>query len=268
MSAERPSRHLDRSQLPEEFTPDTVRAMGMRTARLLARPHNGILTPTEQRQFDDALRQVMQGSTDRLGRSFGRSQPPGSLELDPNLRRSYQRTQRRLEAQAERARRAFPQLTDDWDGGALPAGPTDVGDAVAHDGPADELSVDRTDEVPVGSVAADETEDAGDGTDGDDVSIGAFEAEITQTSDMMDILEQIAGIQEQQLEHQRSQLLSETRQLFFALAVSVAVIIAGIAPLVAASPHERRLILLWTAVVCTVAGCVYAAVRAIQSRPD
>ena len=51
-------------------------------------------------------------------------------------------------------------------------------------------------------------------------------------------------MQQQQLEHQRSQLLSETRGLFFALAVSVAVIIAGVAPLVEASSEDRRLILI------------------------
>jgi hypothetical protein len=75
-----------------------------------------------------------------------------------------------------------------------------------------------------------------------------------------------AKIQQQQLEHQRSQLLSETRGIFFALAVSVAVIIAGIAPLVEASADDRRLILLWTALVCVLAGLGYAAVRSFQAR--
>jgi hypothetical protein len=245
MPTDRPSRRLDRSQLPDEFSPETVRAMGMRTARLLARPGNGILTPSEQQAFNEALREVMQSSTDRLGRSFGREHRSDSLDLDPDLRRSYLRTQRRLDLQAARARKAFPQLTDDW--GVDEPG-TDAGEAGTE------------------VTAADETKDDSDG--GDDVSIGTFEAEIAQTSDMMEILEQIAGLQQQQLEHQRSQLLSETRGLFFGFAVSVAVIVAGVAPVVEASPHERRVILLWTAALCIVAGCVYAAVRARQSRPD
>ena len=84
----------------------------------------------------------------------------------------------------------------------------------------------------------------------EDVSLGTFETEIEQTSDTLEILEQIALVQQQQLEHQRSQLLSETRGVFFALAVSVAVIVAGVAPLVEASSDDRRLILIWTAVVC------------------
>ncbi len=89
----------------------------------------------------------------------------------------------------------------------------------------------------------------------DDVTIETFEAEVAQTSDMMDIPRADRGIQEQQLEHQTScRCSARPRGLFFALAVSVAVIVAGAAPLVEATPHERRSILLWTAVVRAVAG--------------
>lgn len=250
------SRRIDRSQLPDEFTPDTVRRMGMRTARLLAHPNNGVLAPEEQAAFDRAFREVMQDSVDRLGRSVGRSRrmpPPGA---DPELRRSYLRTQQRLDAQAERARQAFPQLTEGWTLPELdePAAPEVVDPPLPVDGP--------TAGEPLGTDAAPDDEP------GTDVSIGAFESEIEQTSDTLEILEQIAGIQRQQLEHQRSQLLSETRGLFFALAVSVAVIVAGVAPLVEASPHDRRLILLWTAAICAVGGLGYAAVRTLQSRSD
>ncbi|CAN5596240.1 hypothetical protein BH10ACT1_BH10ACT1_17530 [soil metagenome] len=219
----------------------------MRTARLLSRPGNGVLSPTEQQAFDAALREVMKASTDRLGRSFGRGRPTGPPDVDPELRRSYQRAQRRLEAQAARARQAFPQLTDAWDTDE-PVAPAEVVEPVVD-----------PEVTPTGDAEAD---------GGDDVSIGTFEAEVAQTSDMMDVLEQIAGIQQQQLDHQRKQLLSETRGVFFALAVSVAVIVAGVAPLVEASPHDRRVILLTTAIVCTIAGCGYAAVRAFQSRSD
>jgi hypothetical protein len=231
--------------------------MDVRTARLLARPDNGILTADEQRAFDAALREVLQRSTDRLGRTVGRKQRRGPADVDPELRRSYLRTQGRLAAQAAMARQAFPQLTDDWD--------VDAGEVDAATGTTTGAATGDRDETPPRVEALAAGEDAG--LD-DEVSIGTFEAEVTQTSDMMDVLEQIAGIQRQQLEHQRSQLLAETRGVFFALAVSVAVIVAGIAPLVEASADDRRLILIWTAVVCTLAGCVYAAVRAIQSRGD
>ena len=228
---------IDRSQLPDEFTPETVRRLGFRTARVLADPGNGILSADEQAAFDRALREVMQGSGDRLGRT--RRIP---TDVDPQLRRSYLRTQQRLEAQAQRARRAFPQLAGDW----RPDDPARGDEPRPVDEP-----------TPVEAEAAEP-----------DVSIGAFEDDIEQTSDTLEILEQIAGIQRQQLEHQRSQLLSETRGLFFALAVSVAVIVGGVAPLVEASPHDRRLILLWTAAICAVGGLAYAAVRAVQGRSD
>ncbi|HWJ98351.1 MAG TPA: hypothetical protein VNQ33_09335 [Acidimicrobiales bacterium] len=251
------SRRIDRSQLPGEFTPETVRRLGMRTARALAHPDNGVLTPEEQVAFDRVLREVMQESAERLGRSVGRSRRPPPPDADPHLRRSYLRTQQRLDAQAERARQAFPQLAGGWADPAPPARPVDGA-------PVGAAPVDPA--RPVGGVEA-----AADGAADDEVSVGAFEHEIEQTSDTLEILEQIAGIQQQQLEHQRSQLLSETRGLFFALAVSVAVIIAGVAPLVSASPHDRRSILAWTAIVCAVGGVAYAIVRSVQAkagRPD
>ena len=80
------------------------------------------------------------------------------------------------------------------------------------------------------------------------------------------MLERIASLQQQQLEHQESKLLSETRGLFFAFLVSVAVIIAGVAPLVDAEPHERILIVVWTVAVTAVAGLAYGLVRWIQMK--
>jgi hypothetical protein len=60
-------------------------------------------------------------------------------------------------------------------------------------------------------------------------------------------------------------VLRDVRGIFFALIVSVAVIIAGVAPLVEADAHDRRLIALWTLVVCVVTGVGYATVRSTQS---
>ena len=247
MPPERRSRRLDRSKLPDEFTPETVRAIDIRTARLLSRPNNGVLTADEQAAFDRALRQVMQDTTDRLGKTLGSMRHAGQPDFDPDLWRSYLRTKHRLNAQAERARQAFPQLTEGWE--------LDEGTA---SGPAEATEVEI--EAP--------GDDGHDEGDDEDVSLGTFETEIEQTSDTLEILEQIALVQRQQLEHQRSQLLSETRGVFFALAVSLAVIVAGVAPLVEATSEDRRLILIWTSVVCVIAGVGYAAVRAVQSRTD
>ncbi len=226
---------LTRADLPEVLTPDTVRRMDMRTVRRLSRPGNGVLSADDQRAFDEALRQVMQGTTDRLDQTLRRARPTGPpVDLDPELRRSYMRTRARLATQARRTQENFPQLTSEW---GVPTEPADPPPA----------------------------EVTGAGSD-DDVSLGTFESEIEQTSDTLEILERIASMQLQQLEHQRSQLLRDVRGLFFALLVSVAVIVAGVAPLVEAAPDKRRQILIWTLVVCGLAGLVYAVVRAAQSR--
>ena len=226
----RDRRPLTRADLPAEFTPDTVRRLDMATIRRLSQPANGILDATEQHSFDQALRTVMQDTTDRLDRSLHRTRLGGQQGLDPQLRRSYARTEARLAAQARRARQTFPQLTDDWE-------------TVA--------------ELPESAQT-----DASD----DDISLATLESEIEQTSDTLEILERIASLQLQQLEHQRTQALRDVRGLFFALIVSVAVVVAGVAPLVQAEPHERTLILLWTLAACAVAGAVYAIVSARQSR--
>jgi len=226
----RDRRSLTRADLPDEFTPDTVRRLDVWTIRRLSQPANGILDADEQYSFDQALRSVMQDTTDRLDQSLHRTRLGGQAGLDPQLRRSYARTEARLAAQARRARRTFPQLTDDWDT------PIEVPDAASTD------------------------------SNDDDISLATLESEIEQTSDTLEILERIASLQLQQLEHQRTQALRDVRGVFFALIVSVAVVVAGVAPLVQAEPHERTLILLWTLAACGVAGAVYALVSARQSR--
>jgi hypothetical protein len=235
----RPDRRpLTRADLPEQFTPDTVRRLDVMTIRRLSQPGNGILGPEDQRRFDEALRSVMQDTTDRLDQTLLRARQGGPGGLDPRLRRSYARTEARLAAQARQARRAFPQLTDDWDAPEPPAAA-----------------------VPDGHDSDGDDDGAAEGR-----SLAALEADIEQTSDTLEILEQIASIQRQQLDHQRTQVLRDVRGVFFALVLSVAVIVAGVAPLVEADPDERRLIVLWTLALCAVAGVVYAIVRAVQSR--
>src|SRR6478609_9751421 len=193
----RPDRRpLTRADLPEQFTPETVRSLDVFTVRRLSQPGNGILTADEQQSFDAALRSAMHDTTERLDQSLRRARRGGPGGLDAQLRRSYARTEARLAAQARQARRSFPQLTDDWDEpGGLPE-----------------------------PSAGEEHDDA--------ISLGTLESEIEQTSDTLEILERIASIQQQQLEHQRAQILRDVRGVFFAMLVSLAVIVAGVAPLV------------------------------------
>lgn len=236
---------LRREDLPADLTPDAVRELDLRIIRQLMRPGNGVLGADEQRVFDASLRAVMEDTTSRLDESLRRAKRGGPRGFDPELRRSYDRTQARLAAQARRTRLAFPQFTDGWE---LPPG--DAGTPAS--------------ETPAPTVEGPAADDHVD----DDISLGELEAEIDQTSDTLEILERIASIQQQQLEHQRSQLLRDTRGVFFALVVSIAVIIAGVAPLVEASPHDRRLIIAWTLGICVVAGVSYAVIRALQPKGD
>lgn len=240
---------LRREDLPDELTPDAVRELDVRTIRQLMRPGNGVLDASEQRVFDTSLRAVMEDTTSRLDQSLRRSKRGGPRGFDPDLRRSYDRTQARLAAQAERTRQAFPQFTEGWEL-PTPTDPAAPGDAPEPSAP------------PVAAATGSAVEDHAD----DGLSLGELEAEIDQTADTLEILERIASIQQQQLEHQQSQLLRDTRGVFFALVVSLAVIIAGVAPLVSASPHDRRLIIAWTVGISVVAGISYAVIRALQPK--
>ena len=231
--SERPGRRsITRADLPEELTAESLRHLGFRTLRQLAHPGNGVLNADEQRQFDAALEDLKRDTAALVNESVQRSRRGGPGNLDPEMRRSYARTQQRLAEQARRARESFPELAEHLEP-----------EPVAPEPPTPE-----------------------DEDTSDDVSLGTLQDEVEQTSDTLDMLERIASIQQQQLEHQESQLLSETRGLFFAFVVSVAVIIAGVAPLVEAEPHDRWLIIVWTIVVVAAAGVVYAGVRAFQNR--
>ena len=231
-------RTLTRADLPDELTPGALRHLGFRTLRQLAQPGNGVLDAEEQRQFDVALEELKKDTAALVDSSLQRSRRGGPGNLDPEMRRSYARTQQRLAEQARRAREHFPELAEHLDPSTATA------EAPATSEPEPEPGQDSS----------------------DDVSLGTLEQEVEQTSDTLDMLEKIASIQQQQLDHQETQLLGETRGLFFAFVVSVSVIIAGVAPLVEAEPHERWLIALWTAATIALAGVVYAVVRAAQNK--
>ena len=227
---------LTRADLPAELTPELLRHLGFRTLRQLARHDNGVLTAEEQAQFDAALAELRRGAESLVHESRQRARRGEPDALDPDTRRSYQRTQQRLVQQAERARRRLPDV-----GGRPPA--SEPTQAPRSDAP-----------TPV--------EDTGD----DDLSPDTLENEVERTSDTLDMLERIASLQQQLLEHQESQVLSETRGFFFAFLVSVAVIVAGVAPLVEADAHDRLVIVIWTVAATAAAALAYAVVRAVQTR--
>ena len=99
------------------------------------------------------------------------------------------------------------------------------------------------------------------------ISLGELESEIEQTSDTLEILERIASIQEQQLEHQRTQVLRDVAGRVLRPARVGRRHRRRGGPAGAGRPHERWLIVLWTLAVCVVAGVGYAMVRAGTGRP-
>ena len=246
-SPQRPPRQpLTRADLPAELTPETLRGISFVTLRQLADHRNGVLDATEQQQFDAALPKVIRGTASRLNEAIRRAPQGGRTPADPTLRRSYERTQQRLTEQARRARERFPELAlDSPSGSDARSEPPEATETTPPDGSGST--------APFNPTSSD-----------DDVSPSTLEQEVEQTSETLDMLEKIASLQQQQLEHQEGQLLTETRGVFFAFLVSVAVIVAGIAPLVEAEPHERLLIVFWTIGVIAVAGLVYALVRRVQ----
>jgi len=210
-----------------------LRQVDFGTLRELARHGNGVLDAEEQQQFDAAFAEVMRGTASVVNESLHRTRGPGPVGLDPAMRRSYLRTQQRLADQARRAKQSFPELAIDAPHDTAPEPEPPATTEAAHD---------------------------------DDVSPDTLEQEVEQTSETLDMLERIASLQQQQVEHQASQLLSETRGLFFAFLVAGAGIIAGVAPLGEAEPHDRFLILVWTLAAVVAAGLVYVVVRAVQSK--
>lgn len=252
-------RRLTRADLPDELTPQALRQIDFRTLRQLARPGNGVLDPEEQRAFNAALAELRRGTSALVDESLARARQPEPQDLDPAMRRSYARTQRRLAEQARRARASFPAPVDDPPSHtAYP--PEDPSHTPTRESPG------VTDPSTDSDVAVDPADDPSLTSADDNVSPEMLQDEVEQTSDTLDLLERIASLQQQVLNRQEDQLLSETRGVFFAFVVSVAVIVAGVAPLVEASPHDRLLTVVWTLAVTVVGGLVYAGVRAFQGR--
>lgn len=235
-----PRSSLSRADLPAELTPETLRELSFSTLRRLADHRNGVLDATEQEQFDAALPEVMRAVASRVEDAVERGARRGSGPSDPRLRRSYDRAQQRLAEQARRWEEQVSRLAPDQP-------PVQPSEQPSEQPPEQPEPVPQT--PPTAS--SDETPDT-------------LEEEVAQTSDTLAMLEKIAALEEQQLERQETQRLTDTRGFFFAFLVSIAVIVAGIAPLVEAEPHERLLIVVWTIAVTAVAGLVYALIRWVQ----
>ncbi len=248
-------RELTRADLPSELTPETIRRLPLSTLRRLARPGNGILDEEEQRGFDTALHEVMSGAARRVSRQVDRSdwarvlpdasgrQPRGGGPGRPT----------RADQQLHRLARQIGQQVD-------------VAESLAP-------GVDWSFAQPVeaSAPAQPETTESTETTGGDDETVADLEDRLTEQVELVQVMSEIADVSKRTYELEQQRDLQSTRTVFFGFVVSVAVLVAGWAPIVAADDWEERFwILALTVGTCVVAGGVYGLVRRWQNRdkPD
>ncbi|HEX4686279.1 MAG TPA: hypothetical protein VH228_05830 [Nocardioides sp.] len=244
----RDRRELTRADLPQELTPETVRQLPLPVLRRLSRPGNGILSPEEQASFDGVLHEVMSEAAGRVsrqidrmdwatvrrdvnGRDARRGRPGRPTKVDEHLRRLT----RGIDRQVDVAEALAPGV--DWsfaqsDEGTRPAEP-----------------------------GATEPDDGGAQT------VSDLEQRLTEQVELVQVMSEIADVSKRTYALEQQRDLQTTRGVFFGFVVSVAVLVAGWAPIVAADDWAERVwILCLTVGTCIVAAVVYALIRRAQTR--
>ena len=252
-------RRLTRADLPDELTPETIRRLPLSTLRRLAQPGNGILRPEEQASFDAALHEVMSETAGRVSRQVNR--PDWATVLrDANTRGARRgggpgRPSRVDEHLGRLARRIDQQVAD--------------AEALA---PGVDWSFAQPPEVsPPADTETTETTDSIDSTGGDTETVSDLEQRLSEQMELVEVMSEIADVSKRTYELEQQRDLQNTRGVFFGFVVSVAVLVAGWAPVVAADDwSERFWILCLTVGTCVLAGVVYALIRRWQNRhrPD
>lgn len=221
----------------------------MSVLRRLASPGNGVLSSDEQVSFDASLHEVMSEAAGRVSRRIDRSDwanvrrdldargarrrgPPG--RVDEHLRRLTTQIDRQVDA----AEALAPGV--DWSF-AQP-------DADTRPAEADRASTTVT-------------------TEGDSETVTDLEQRLTEQVELVQVMSEIAEVSKRTYALEQQRDLQTTRGLFFGFVVSVAVLIAGWAPIVAADDWtERGWILGLTVATCVTAAMVYGLVRSRQER--
>ena len=259
-----PRGSLTREDLPAEFTPESLRGIPVADLKRLSRPHNGILDADEQKAFDAALHDFMsqmrrrveaqmdRSGWDRLaeGLKHAREQQGGEGGRRPIGRedKNLQRVARRLGQQIDVVEQLAPGV--DWSF-AQP----EVVAAKANN------TVDPSTD-PTASTSASITSTVAEGSQ----TIGDIEEHLTDQVELVAVMSEIADVSKRTLALEQQRELSNTRSVFFGFLVSVAVLVAGWAPVVMATDWTQRWwILGLTLVTCVVAGLVYSLVRRRQS---
>jgi hypothetical protein len=255
-------RRLTRADLPEEFTPETIRRLPMSTLRRLSRPGNGILTQEEQASYDAVLHEVMSQTASRVSQQIDRpdwatvlreanargaraGRPGRPSRVDEHL----SRLAKRIDAQVDAAEALAPGV--DWSF-AQPA-----------EAPPSESESESQSESESESESETETES---GSETETETVTDLEQRLTEQVELVQVMSEIADVSKRTYALEQERDLQSTRTVFFGFVVSVAVLVAGWAPLVAADDwHERVWILCLTVGTLVVAGAVYALTRKWQN---
>ena len=245
-------RPLTRADLPKELTADSIRHLPIAELGRLSRPGNGVLSPEEQVSFDAAVHEVMSQTAQRVSQRIGRSDWADVMRRASSgeQRRGRSGTPSQMDAHLRRLATRIDQQVD-------------VAEALA---PGVDWSFAQADEVspPTGSEPPTPTS-------ADTETVADLEERLTEQVELVQVMTEIAevGKRTYALEQQRD--LQSTRSVFFGFVVSVAVLVAGWAPVVAADDWtERFWVLGLTIATCVAAGLVYVLVRRWQSnhQPD
>lgn len=251
MPEERPT--LTRADLPDEFTPETIRALPLETLRQVSDRRSGILSPDEQRAFDRVLHEVMRGTAERVSRQLTRADW-STIRRSENARGVRNGRPSKADEQIRRLARRIGQQVDvaetlapgvDWSF----AQPVDAPSATDQTAP------------PSAAEKTPETTVENEGT------VSDLEQRISEQVELVEVMSEIAEVSKRTYALEQQRDLQTTRGVFFGFVVSVAVLVAGWAPLVAADDWGQRVWIICLALgTCVVAGLVYALVRRWQNK--
>ncbi|WP_375491389.1 hypothetical protein [uncultured Jatrophihabitans sp.] len=266
MSEPRPGRRsaLTRADLPDEFTVDTVRDLPLATLRRLADRRNGVLNEEEQQAFDRAVHEVMGAAAQRVSRQFTNA--------------DWSARQRKRSARGARSGRASSGADKQLDRIARRIGQQiDVAEALAPGvdwsfaqptQPPDDTAAPQADSAAPTDVPAD-SGDTAQSTDDSTGTVSDLEQRISDQVELVEVMSEIADVSRRTFGLEQDRDLQNTRTVFFGFVVSVAVLVAGWAPLVAARDWtERSWIIGLTVGTCAIGAGVYGLVRIRQNREE
>lgn len=203
---------FDPARYLEIITPAHVRKMTLR--EVIELEHNSDkLSPEQQRSFAHSKAEVLGPAINAIKDSFSTnwSAPPAMQLLSPDVLASLNTVSSRISRQARLASRIQPDVQFTRD--VTIAAPAATATAMAP--------------APVISTTEDDAEL-------EESTVGEFEREVDRDAEMLAVLRSMATMMAEER-------LSATRGKFFAAIVSMAVIVAGVASVVAADDWTQRI---------------------------